>query len=399
MAFTHHLRTISHDSMSLLLSDSYFEIKDKRKRTSSLMRNCEGNRDDIYNDKGHAKIVGDCCEHIAVDVKTLAMQARKQERLLVRVFGTIVDGKCEKLTDSEISMKIISSDFLKKLRVFCKFITVGLNNQNKNTLENVCNAYKLYSTINFTLYGFAIIKLVLVFVENTFEVFNIKYKKVKIIDYFDEAAADKNSLSKSLNINAGKKSTLDPQYEATKDDEEFLYTNPDTNDYEKLSDCESVGQIIKPDHKKNLLRKFFDKHNTKNPYDLKEKPQNLSKIESGKKNYMEALKTKSFDWGKGTRIDKLNMHTIQLKMLRKFEDKFIEFVISKYRENYIENRVKDFLNETKYYLLEIFLQELKTKITTISETTYQNLSSHFHDKKVLLIITKKIKLALNSLYS
>ncbi|OMJ66971.1 hypothetical protein SteCoe_35994 [Stentor coeruleus] len=380
------------------MSDSYFQNKDKQKRSTSLKRNFEVCN--AYNDKRYEKIVVDCCEPIAEGIKSLAIQARKHERQLVRVFCIIVDGKYERLTDSEISMKIVTSEFLYKLRTFCKFITIGLNNQNKNTLESVYKAHKQYSNINFTLYGYRIIKLVVDFVENTFEVFNLNYKKVKIINYFDEVAGVENiPLSKSLNINTCKKNTPDPQYETTKDDEEFLYTNPDTNDYEKLSDYESVGHNIKPDHKKSLLRKFFNKHNTKNPYDLNEKSEKVMKIVPEKNKCIEVVKTKSFDWEKGTRVDKLNMHTSQLKMFRKFEDKFVDFVINKYRVDYVENGIQDLSKEIKNHLIEDFIQELKTKSITMSETTNQNLYSHFHDKKTLLVITRKIKLALNSLYS
>lgn len=385
MASSHHSRKLSEGSKSRLLSDTYFENKQKHKRTSSLTREISFEKPHLLNEKKQANNMKDCLKEIIENINMLSKQTRKQEKQLLLVFAIIVDIDCENLTDSEISGRIISSDFLSKLRVFTSTMALSLKNQSRKTIERVHKAYKIYSEINFTLYGYSIIKLVLSFIEKTFDVYGLRYKKVKIIDYFDEAPTDKKNRSTSLKKYIEQKNTPDPQYETTKDDEELIYTNPDIRDYEGIFDHD-VPIILQtePDYKEILKKKFLAKHSAVNPYSFKKKQ------EIEKKPFTTVMKMKAFDGPKGSKVEKLNKFNSQLKMFRKFEDKFVEFVTKKCRGKYSVEEINDLLKLYKNSLVDEFLGELKKDNEIISENKFQSINAHFHEKKIIQEMIRKI---------
>ncbi|OMJ89351.1 hypothetical protein SteCoe_8556 [Stentor coeruleus] len=392
MAFSHHSRKLSEGSKPRLLSDTYFEKKQNHKRTSSLTRDTSIEKPYILNEKKNSSNMKDCLKQIIENISMLSKQTRKQEKQLLLVFAVIIDNDCENLTDSEISRKLVTSEFLLKLRVFTSTMALSLKNQNRKTVERIHKAYKIYSDINFTLYGYSIIKLVLSFIEKTFDVFGLRYKKVKIIDYFDEAPVDKKIRSTSLKKYIEQKNIPDPQYETTKDDEEFIYTNPDIRDYEGIFDHDiPIILQTEPDYKEILQKKFLEKHSAVNPYNFKKKQ------EIEKKPFTNVMKMKAFDGPKGSKVEKLNKFNSRLKMFRKFEDKFVDFMVKKCKGRYRADEINDWVKVHKNNLIDEFLGELKKDNEIVSENKSQGIYTHFHEKKIMQEMIRRIRDIIKSL--
>lgn len=265
-----HNRALSLTRNSLA-SDKYFMQKFATKNHSLSSKR---NNRTVQNGKNESdkqmKFIG---KELASKLKEIKSTYRKQERLVyISLIILVLDysaSKIKDIEDEEIIKIFMSDEFYQKLTILVDHIES--QNFDKNVYKKkFLLAFDTFYSINITLYGYKITKLISSFFNFLFILFEIPEKKVRFIDYFD-GISEFNSRFLKPKYTKTSKYRSDTQYETTKDDDDYLNT---IEDYEDRFENEFEDQrkiqanYTEPDSRERLISKFYTKNKAVNPYEI-----------------------------------------------------------------------------------------------------------------------------------
>ena len=360
-----HFRKRSEMSRTRMLSDFYFENKYKKKRSSSLVREKSPVKETFEGPVLNCSSIFDELGIIQKHLSNNNPCIRNDDLPMYQAFASIIDSSKANVNISvDVMMKLLkSADFHKKVQEFRSQVL----KKSHLLLAVLKSSLRSYNKVQRSLYFSQLSKKVSCFIENLYKSYNIDYKPIRFIDYF-ESLQSPSYLTLSTPLNWSKLFTFDLNIETTKDDEENLYINTvgDDKEYETFIETEQVPVIVtEPDSKETLVSMFFQKHESKNPY--VETP-NHSKAQLPSNE---------------TRSDKWNKYFRESIYLKKLGQDFVQFILRSRKTGDNDVDLVTWVYKSKNELIAQFLSNRPDDSDQVSELKQKAMVQHLGDKKTL----------------